>query len=189
MPAVADDPLDKLSAQIPGAGRRSSGPPLHLWHPRLSGDIDIVIHRDGSWTHEGTPIRRQALVRLFASILRREGDGDYYLVTPVEKWRIRVEGLPLQLVDFDLEAVGTERQFLRVTSNVGRSYAVGRDYPLFFPDGGETDIPAVALDHGLAAQFNRAAWYRLVAAAEERDGVPGITSEGLFFPLQPLAAG
>jgi hypothetical protein len=183
---VADDALEKLSSQIPSAGDASPGPPLHLWKPELSGDIDIVIRRDGSWIHEGAPIRRQSLVRLFASILRREADGDYYLVTPVEKWRIRVEGLPLLVVDFDLEAAGTDRQTLRVTSNVGRVYAVGRHYPLFFPEDGEDAIPAVALDHGLAAQFNRAAWYRLVAAAEERDGVTGIASDGLFFPLQPV---
>lgn len=182
---MTEDALDKLSSQIPDAAHPSSNPPLHLWKPALSGDIDIVIRRDGSWIHEGAPIRRPALVRLFASILRREADGHYYLVTPVEKWRIRVEGLPLQLVDFDLAAAGTPGQTLRVVSNVARTYTVGRHYPLYFPDCGEEGIPAVALDHGLAAQFNRASWYRLVAVSEERDGVQGIMSEGLFFPLQP----
>ena len=143
------------------------------------------IHRDGSWSHEGSPIRRDALVRLFASILRREADGEYYLVTPVEKWRIRVEELPLLVVDFDLEASGTTRQVLNVTTNTGRRYAVGRDYPLVFPDDVDGDVPAVALDHGLSALLSRAAWYRLVEASEQRDGVAGIFSSGLFFPLQP----
>ena len=180
---MADDKLEQLEASVP---RKDPGnPPLHLWQPDLSGDIDIVIKLDGSWWHEGAPIRRQALVNLFASILRREADGDYYLVTPVEKWRIRVEGLPLLVVDFDIENPGPDQRVL-VTTNVDRRYPVGREYPLFFPDeeaGVEEGIPAVSLDHGLSAQFNRAAWYRLVEAAEEEEGRMGLRSSGLFFPL------
>lgn len=181
---MADKALDKLGEQLPAG--QAEAPPLHLWHPPLSGDIDIVIRRDGRWVHEGGLIQRAALVRLFASILRREADGEYYLVTPVEKWRIQVEGLPLLIVDFDLDTeMGTEQRLL-VTTNTGQRYVVGDDYPLQFPgsDGGEA-IPAVGLDNGLAAQFTRAAWYRLVEASEERQGVVGIESEGQFFPLQP----
>ena len=126
-----DERLDTLSRQLPETP--AGQPPLHLWHPDLSGDIDIVIQRDGSWFHEGDPIRRHALVKLFASILRREEDGAYYLVTPVEKWRVRVEGLPLQVVDFDCEGEGTPEQQLSILTNVGRRYPVGDDYPLFFP--------------------------------------------------------
>jgi hypothetical protein len=177
---VADDTLEKISQQLPGVDSRTGTPPLHLWHPELSGDIDIIIRRDGSWLHEGEPIRRAALVALFASILRRESDGDYYLVTPVEKWRVRVEYLPLLIVDFDLVEEGG--QLLTAVTNTGRRYPVGRAYPLFFPETGG-DIPAVALDHGLAALFNRAAWYRLVEASEVRDSVAGIASDGLFFPI------
>ena len=103
---MASDKLEHLSQQLE-AGKSVSNPPLHLWQPELSGTIDIVIRRDGSWIHEGTQIKRFALVRIFASILRREEDGEYYLVTPVEKWRLRVECLPLVIVDFELLAAGT----------------------------------------------------------------------------------
>ena len=187
---MSDERLESLgkqvSDQVPGQGspRDLQQPPLHLWQPALSGDIDIVIHRDGSWSHEGDPIRRQALVRLFASILRREADGDYYLVTPVEKWRIRVEGLPLQIVDFDSVSDDQGRPGIEVTTNTLRRYPVGRDYPLFFAEVAGEKVPAVGLDYGLAAQFTRAAWYRLADACEEREGVAGIPSGGLFFPLQ-----
>ena len=175
--------LDELRGQLPKA--RAGSPPLHLWQPEYSGDIDIVIHRDGHWSHEGSPIRRESLVRLFASILRREADGNYYLVTPVEKWRIQVEALPLLIVDFDLVSETPGGQQLQVVTNTGERYPVGRDYPLIFPDAGDPGIPAVALDHGITAQFNRATWYRLVAESQERGGVSGILSDDLFFPLEP----
>lgn len=186
---MSQDKLDEIGQQVAGdtAGSKDPNhPPLHLWQPELSGDIDILIRADGTWYHEGEPIRRQALVNLFASILRREADGEYYLVTPVEKWRLRVEKLPLVIVDFDLRGEGSAGQLLNVVTNTGRSYVVGRNYPLYLPEPGEgvdEDVPAVGLDYGLAALFNRAAWYRLAAVCEERDGVPGIESDGLFFPI------
>lgn len=90
------DRLESILAQQP------QRPPLDRWQPALCGDIDIVIDRQGCWFHQGQPIKRQSLVNLFASILRREQDGDYYLVTPVEKWRIRVEDAALIVVDMDV---------------------------------------------------------------------------------------
>ena len=180
---MTGEELDRLGKQLPPGGAAS--PPVHLWRPELSGDIDIVIHRDGSWSHDGAPIERESLVRLFASILRREEDGEYYLVTPVEKWRIRVECLPLQIVDVDCVTESDGKQQLNVVTNTGRRYRVGRDYPLYFVEHDGQFIPAVGLDNGLAAQISRAAWYRLVDAGEERDGAAGVYSGGLFFPLQP----
>ncbi len=181
---MSDEELRRVEEAVPKS--QPGQPPLHLWQPALSGDIDILIKRDGSWWHEGEPIRRQPLVRLFASILRRESDGDYYLVTPVEKWRISVESLPLVVVDFDIEGSGSGDQQCLVVTNTGRRYPLGKHYPLYIPEDSESaadDIPAVGLDYGLAAQFNRAAWYRLVDASEEEGGRPGIRSSGLFFPL------
>ena len=177
--------LDRLEAAVPTTA--TAVPPVHLWQPPLSGDIDIEIRRDGSWHHEATPIRRQALVNLFASILRREADGDYYLVTPVEKWRIRVEALPLLAVDFSLVRDDDVSQRVIATTNTSRYIPIGADYPLFFTDALQTGEPALALglENGLSAQFSRAAWYRLVEAAEERQGKYGIESGGLFFPLEP----
>lgn len=186
---MPQDKLEQIGQQVAAESavdKDAGNPPLHLWHPELSGDIDIVIRADGSWYHEGQLIRRQALVNLFASILRREADGEYYLVTPVEKWRLRVEKLPLVIVDFDISDEGGPNQTLHVVTNTGRRYPVGENYPLYLPEAegsADQDIPAVALDHGLAALFNRAAWYRLAEACEEREGVAGIASNGMFFPI------
>mgnify|MGYP001592202309 CR=1 FL=1 len=165
--------LDELAAQV-GEGKNLSHPPLHLWHPELSGDIDIVIRSDGSWWHEGDQIKRAPLVNLFASILRREDDGDYYLLTPVEKWRIKVDFLPLLIVDFDLQHAGSDQQVLSVVTNTGRDYVVGPQFPLFIPaqasvPGATPDlagIPAVQLDYGLAALLGRPVWYRLMEGFE-----------------------
>lgn len=183
------DPLDQLSGQL--AKRKDvANPPLHLWHPPLSGNIDIRIHSDGSWYHEGRVIQRSALVRLFASILRREDDGDYYLVTPVEKWRIAVEFLPLVIVDFVLLESDTAQQSMQVQTNTQRKLVVNETHPLFLPDQQlvhDTDftgIPAVRLDHGLAAVFNRATWYRLVDIAQRCDGRMGVFSDGQFYPIE-----
>lgn len=159
--------------------RNFDAPPLHLWHPELSGDIPIRIAADGRWYHDGGIIERESLVRLFASILRREEDGQYYLVTPTEKWRIRVDLHPLIVTDIDLEEEGGAVQ---LTLNTGKTLIAGVDHPLFLePRVG--DIAAVRLDHGLTALFSRAAWYRLVESAQELDGVLSICSAGEVFPL------
>ena len=92
------NPLEGIEKQV--RRRNFDSPPLPLWHPPLSGDIAIRIAADGSWYHEGTLIQRKSLVRVFASILRREEDGEYYLVTPGAKWRIEVELHPL--IDTDI---------------------------------------------------------------------------------------
>jgi hypothetical protein len=179
--------LEQLSKQFEGS-KDPSNPPIHLWHPPLSGDIDILILRDGTWLHEGRPIERASLVCLFASILRREDDGNYYLVTPVEKWRLQVECLPLLIVDFSLEEAGTAQQHLQVHTNTGRKFDVGEAHPLFIPADDSVEIPiegipAVALDNGLAALFSRAAWYRLVELGEETEQGFGLLSKGCFYIL------
>ena len=181
------DKLEELSKQFEG-NKDPTNPPVHLWHPPLSGDIDILILTDGTWLHEGRPIERASLVRLFASILRREEDGDYYLVTPVEKWRLRVECLPLVIVDFSLQEAGTEQQTLRVNTNTGREFEVGEAHPLFIPAADSVEdsvagVPAVALDNGLAALFSRAAWYRLVELGEQTEQGFGLLSQGHFYIL------
>jgi uncharacterized protein len=171
------DPLDSIENQVPG-GRDLESPPLHLWHPPLSGDIDIRIDREGRWFHEGDPIRREAIVRLFASILRREEDGHYYLVTPVEKWRIQVALHPLIVTDVSREEGGT----LRVTLNTGRSCRVSEAHPLCLEPRAE-GAAVIALEHGLTALFSRNAWYRLVELAEGDRA--GIRSGEYSFELQP----
>lgn len=155
--------LDTIADQV-GKGRNFDSPPLHLWNPELSGDIPILITRDGSWYHEGSPIRREALRNLFASILRREDDGEYYLVTPVEKWRLQVEAHALVVTD--VEAVGDD---LQLTLNTGKQLVVDEEHPLFL-DPEVDNVAAVKLWHGLSALFARNAWYRLVELADS-DGV------------------
>jgi uncharacterized protein len=163
-------------------GRRNfTAPPLHLWHPALSGDIPIRITADGTWHHDGGVIQRESLVRLFASILRREDNGEYYLVTPAEKWRIEVELHPLLVTDISQgeEAGGS---LLQATLNTGTILQVGEVHPLRL-DPSLGHVPVLQLDHGLSALFSRAAWYRLADMAREIDGVPTVSSGGYRFAL------
>ncbi|WP_308917464.1 DUF1285 domain-containing protein [Jannaschia sp. LMIT008] len=170
-----------LIAAAKRAGRGGK-PPVHLWDPPYCGEIDIVIRRDGTWFHEGTPIGRQGLVRLFASILKREGDR-HFLVTPVEKVGIRVEDAPFVAVDFT-ERDGT----ITFTTNVGDTVAAGPDHPMRFPlaPDGEPS-PYVEVRAGLEALIDRKSFYRLVDLGEERDGLFGIASNGAFFPIMEAA--
>ena len=174
------DALDGIVAALNG---QSALPPLDRWNPPLSGVIDIVIRRNGEWLHEGTPIRRDSLVKLFASILRREADGEYYLVTPVEKWRIAVEEHPLLIVDVDRLRSDSGIDQLLVTSNVGRRYLLGAQYPLALRD---EEVPIVQLDHGVEARFDRPAYYRLVEEGIEEGGALVVYSEGSRFVVGTL---
>jgi hypothetical protein len=175
------DFLGSLEDRLAAARQSPGGPPLEQWDPALSGAIDIRIRRDGSWEHEGSPIRRKALVRLFASILRRESDGQYYLVTPVEKWRIAVDLHPLVVEDVE-ELREDDRPLLLVSCNTGRQLAIGAEHPLSLePAAGGAAV--VALEHGLTALFSRKAWERLVALASEENGTPVVYSGGERYPL------
>jgi hypothetical protein len=169
------DSLTSIERQVNGK-RNFDAPPLHLWSPALSGDIPIVIRKDGRWFHDGSPIERESLVRLFASILRREDDGEYYLVTPVEKWRLEVEAHALLVTD--IERAGDQ---LVVTLATGRQTEVSAGHSLFL-DPGCDNVAAIHLWHGLTALFNRNAWYRLVALADEDLSV---TSGDYRFSLKP----
>ncbi|WP_222711507.1 DUF1285 domain-containing protein [Parahaliea aestuarii] len=151
--------MDTLQDQVK-AGRNFDEPPLEKWHPPLSGEIDIVIRSDGSWWHEGDPIERPEIVRLFATILRREDDGEYYLVTPGEKWRLQVESHPLLITEID--RVGDE---LVATLNTGKRVVLDREHGLFLDPDCE-GVAGIQLNHGLTALCSRAAWYRLVEMAE-----------------------
>ncbi len=172
-----DEQLEVIEKQV---GKRNfDAPPLHLWDPPLSGEIPIYIAADGTWFHDGGKIRRESLVRLFASILRREDDGHYYLVTPVEKWRIQVELHPLLVTDVERVDSG----LLQVCINTGKYVTLGRDHPLFLEES-VGNIAAVVLDNGLTALFSRPAWYRLVELAESRDGAVVVVSGDYSFALE-----
>lgn len=146
------------------------------------------IARDGTWFHEGTPINRPELVRLFSTILRRDDDG-YVLVTPVEKWGITVDDAPFVAVDFDAEGAG-EAQVLTFQTNVGDTAVAGPDHPIRVvqdPESGEPS-PYVLVRDRLEALIDRKSFYRLVDLAVEHphEGAQwlGVWSGGEFFPIQ-----
>ena len=163
------------------------------WSPALSGDIEITIAADGTWFHAGSVIQREGLVRLFASLLRRESDGHYYLVTPVEKWRLRVEGHPLRAIDCDRQGHNGHGYWF-VLLNTGGRCRVGGNHRLHVDAlaPGEGDAagvkPWVELPNGLSAQLTRAAWYRLIDAATIEDDQAFIVSGGERIELGSIAA-
>lgn len=165
-------------------------PPVHLWNPPYCGEMDLRILRDGTWLHEGTPIGRTALVRLFSTILKREGDR-YFLVTPIEKLGIMVEDAPFIAVDLDASGNGRAQQ-VQLTTNVGDSVTLGRDNPLrivFTPDG--SPAPYAMIRAGLEARLDRKSFYRLVdlGMIDKHMGTDwfGIWSGAVFFPILPEA--
>ena len=170
-------------AQAPGRGL----PPVHLWNPAHCGEIDIVIRRDGAWVHEGTPIGREALVRLFSTVLRKDPDG-FHLVTPVEKMRIVVEDAPFVAVRVD--RVG---EALRFVTNVGDEVEAGPENPIRVEEDPVTGEPRpyVHVRRGLEARIARSVFYELVemAAPGAADaGRLGVASNGAWFPIGPAEA-
>ncbi|MFL1465658.1 DUF1285 domain-containing protein [Marinobacter sp. HN1S83] len=181
---------ENIAKQVEQSGDSGKGlPPLDKWNPELSGDIDIRITRDGQWIYEGEPLAREAIVRLFSTILRREDDGQYYLVTPVEKWRVQVEDAPLLAHTLQVKGQGAD-QTLYLTTNVGETLAVGNEHPLSvgrYP-GSDEPRPVVVVRHGLEARLVTAAYYDLaehVSEGQTDDGSPilGVWSGGNFYEI------
>lgn len=177
--------LDGLLRAAGVAGKRGI-PPVERWNPAFCGMIDMRIRADGSWDYLGTPIGRPAMVRLFSTILKREGDA-YFLVTPVEKVGITVDDLPFLAVEMAVDGQG-EARALSFRTNVDDVVSVGADHPLrvdLAPDGGL--MPAVHVRAGLWARLTRALVYDLVALGETRttaDGERfGVMADGRFHPL------
>ena len=162
-------------------------PPVHLWNPPFCGDLDIRIARDGTWFYLGTPIGRPELVKLFSSILKKEGDA-YFLVTPVEKVGIRVDDAPFVAVDFEPSGSGTE-QSLRFETHIGDFAVAGPEHPIRVvrdPDTGEPS-PYVLIRAELEALIDRKSFYRLVDLGVHHDDWFGVWSSGTFFPIIPSA--
>ena len=169
--------LNLLLQQL-GDDRPGRLPPVEKWQPSLSGDMDMVIRKDGSWWHEGAPVKREKLVRLFASILRKEGD-DYFLLTPVEKWRIRVEDRPLLITM--LERRGDTISMVTATGDL---LELGTQHPLQMSELDGTLLPEVRVRQELWARLSRNAWYDLLELAEESaDGDVVVRSAGVSFVL------
>ena len=160
-------------------------PPVDRWNPDHCGDSGMRIARDGTWYHEGSPITRPAMVRLFSTVLRREPDGSHVLVTPGEKLAIAVDGTAFRAVEMETEGKGRERRIaLRLDS--GDAVIVGGDHPLWVAETPDGPSPRVLVRHGLEAERARPIYYELaeIALAEGSDP-PGIWSGGRFFALEP----
>jgi hypothetical protein len=190
-PATDSAPSAEGLAAAAGKAARRGPAPVHLWNPPFCGDLDMRIARDGTWFYLGTPIGRAPLVRLFSSILKREGDR-YYLVTPVEKVGITVEDAPFVAVDFTAEGEGPDRQ-LTFTTHVGDTVTAGPEHPIRVVRDPETGEPApyVMVRRDLEALIDRKSFYRLaeIGCEHQIDGVAqfGLWSGGTFFPLIPAA--
>jgi hypothetical protein len=183
--------LESLAGAARAAGRKGL-PPVHLWNPPYCGEIDMRIAGDGTWFYQKTPIGRMPLVKLFASVLKREGD-HYFLVTPVEKCGITVDDAPFVAVEMQAEMTdGTETLHFR--TNVDDIVACDTDHALRFePEPGTGGLkPYLHVRRGLWAKVTRALFYDLVARGEERDvdgtRMFGVASGGTFFPMAPAAS-
>jgi hypothetical protein len=181
--------LDGIASHARKAGSKKGPPPVHLWNPPFCGDIDMRIATDGTWYYLKTPIGRPALVKLFASVLKREDD-KYFLVTPVEKCGITVDDAPFLAVEMKIEQ-GDKGRVLNFRTNVEDWVACGPEHRLRFepePDTGGLK-PYLHVRRDLWAKVTRALFYDLVELGEERevDGkrMFGVTSGAAFYAMAP----
>ncbi|MBV8840701.1 MAG: DUF1285 domain-containing protein [Alphaproteobacteria bacterium] len=180
--------LDAIAGAVKSAGKKGP-PPVHLWNPPFCGDLDMRIAADGTWFYMKTPIGRHALVKLFASVLKREGE-KYFLVTPVEKIGITVDDAPFTAVEMKQEGEGTDR-VLTFRTNVDDWVSCDGDHVLRFTPEPETGglKPYLHVRRDLWALVSRALFYDLVELGEERDvdgtRMFGVASAGKFFAMAP----
>ncbi|AFU97624.1 DUF1285 domain-containing protein [Simiduia agarivorans] len=158
-------------------------PPVHKWSPPISGDIDIRIDREGRWFHQGDEIRRRPLVRLFASILWYE-QGEYFLVTPVEKWRIQVDEAPLLVIAMRRQGQGQE-QSVSFETATGDKLVLDKSHPLVVEHNAKGEpLPKVRVRYELDALIHRNVFYELADLADEHPEMGwGVWSAGEFWPL------
>lgn len=170
----------------------TSGAPVHLWNPDFCGKLDLTIEEDGNWIYNKTPIGRQNLVKLFASVIKRE-EGEYYLVTPVEKMLIEVKDVPFIITDMEIKQVGDD-QVISMGTNVGDRVEASAENPLRFQvqENQETLKPYIKIRHEgenvLEARLSRPVYYELANNIETEtiDGEKflGVWSHGTFFKIE-----
>lgn len=157
---------------------------------QFCGDIDMRIARDGTWFYHGSPIGRKPLVKLFASVLKRDPAGDYWLETPFEKCRIAVDDAPFTAVEMFVDGEGEGRS-IRFRTNIDEMVSAGSDHPIRVDTDRESGEPApyIRVRDGLDALILRAVFYDLVELGEEAEGpdgaIVGVRSGGAFFALGP----
>jgi hypothetical protein len=184
-PQGSHDRLDAISAAARSAGANKL-PPVHTWNPPFCGDLDMRIARDGTWYYLGTPIGRPALVRLFSTVLKREGD-KYFLVTPVEKVGIRVDDAPFMAVEMQQHGDGEMRK-LSFRTNVDDWVSCDAEHRLRFETSADHGLtPYLHVRSDLWAKVTRAIYYDLVEMGEERSvegrDMFGVLSDGMFFSM------
>jgi hypothetical protein len=182
MPPPPDDLAGLSLAEIARLAEAKKLPPVEKWDPSHCGDSEMRIARDGTWYHQGSPIGRQAMVRLFSTILRREPDGRFVLVTPVEKLDIEVEDAPFVAVELKVEGEG-DAASLAFRLNTGDLVVAGPDHPLRFEAGPDGPHPYVRVRGGLDALVARSVYYELAELALDGGDPPGLWSGGAFFAM------
>src|SRR6516164_7346318 len=181
--------LEAITGALAQAGTVKGPPPVERWNPPFCGDLDMRIAGDGTWFYMKTPIGRPALVKLFASVLKREGD-KYFLVTPVEKCGIKVDDAPFLAVELADEDSAAGR-VLNFRTNVDEWVECGPHHALRFdPEPGTGGLkPYLHVRRDLWAKVTRALFFDLVALGEEQviagSAMFGVTSMGVFFPMAP----
>lgn len=186
MPMAPSPDFDTLTiADIARLAEADRLPPVERWNPDHCGHSDMRIARDGTWYHQGSPIGRIAMVRAFSRILRREPDGGFVLVTPVEKLDIDVEDAPFVAVELKAEGDG-EHASLAFRLNTGEVVTASADHPLRFVEHEDGPHPYVHVRGGLEALIARPLYYELAERALAGDeNPPGVWSAGAFFPIAP----
>ena len=188
MTGEATSGLEAITGAVKRAGEKGP-PPVHLWNPPFCGDLDLRIAADGTWFYMKTPIGRHALVKLFSSVLKREGE-KYFLVTPVEKIGITVDDAPFTAVEMHAEGEGAARM-LSFRTNVDEWVACGPEHALRFAPESETGglKPYLHVRRDLWALVSRALFYDLAELGEDRDidgrQMFGVASGGGFYVMAP----
>lgn len=173
-----DRPDNSVNGIIEAATKARGPAPVHLWNPPYCGEMDLLIRADGTWLHEGRPIARPQMVRLFSTVLKHE-DGRFFLVTPVEKLGIKVEDAPFLAIDAE---IGDDIVF---TTNVGDAVRADADHPIRIAQRDGQPRPYVHVRGGLDALIDRKTFYRLVEAARPGpDGRLTLCSGGARFMLE-----
>jgi len=185
-----EPPADLAGLSLADIARLASErrlPPVEKWNPERCGTSAMRIARDGTWYHEGSPIGRPTMVRLFSTILRREPDGGFVLVTPAEKLDIIVEDTPFVAVELKSEGEDRTRS-VAFRLNTGDLVVAGRDHPIRVEANEGSPHPLIEVRPGLDALIARPVYYEMAAIAlAERARPPGLWSQGIFFPMEGAA--
>lgn len=191
--AISSGDLASLTSTVTRFAARGPAP-VHLWNPEHCGDIGLRIGADGTWYFQESPIGRKALVRLFATILRKDDDGKHYLVTPVEKIEVGVADAPFLAVEMVTPVAEEKNAPLIFRTNVGDEVVAGREHPLRFEHDGENGgvKPYILVRGALEALVTRALMYDLielgVCAQVDGKDMFGVRSGDSFFPIAPADA-